>query len=138
MDLNAVSAQYAQRTQRTLDLAHKVPVERREEPGVVGHWSLKDVMAHLAYWDGVTRRELEAERDDRPIESDDRHEDVINAEASQARADWTWEQVMAELYDNRDARIELHKLVSKQDMSEAGGHWEDHRAQIEAWIAKNL
>jgi uncharacterized damage-inducible protein DinB len=138
MDPAAISEQYATRVQSVLDLVDKVPPDRREEPGMVGKWSLKDLMGHLAYWDYVTRSQLEAEQAGIEPETDDRDEDIVNAEQARARSDWTWEQVMAEVIDNRDARIELHKRPSKHDMTEVGGHWLEHREQIEAWIAANL
>ena len=138
MDPEAVSAQYAARVQQVLDLVEQVPPDRREERGVVGVWSLKDVMGHLAYWDYVTRAELEAEQAGIEPESDDRDEDTVNAEQARTRKDWTWDQVMAEVIENRDARIALHKQPTRIDMSDVGGHWLEHREQIEAWIAANL
>jgi hypothetical protein len=138
LDPEAISKQFSNRVQRTLEVVAKVPADRRSDPGVVDDWSLKDVMAHLAYWDGVNRYEMETEQAGGTILSDDRDEDVINAEAHQARKDWTWDQVMAEVNENSKARTELLKLASKRDMTDAGSHWVEHREQIEAWIAENL
>jgi hypothetical protein len=138
MDPEAISAQYASRVQSVLDLADKVPPDRREEPWVVGEWSLKDLMGHLGYWDYVTRSMLEAEQAGVEPDSDDRDTDIVNREQARTRSDWTWDQVMAEVIDNRNARIELHKLPSKHDVGDAGAHWLEHRDQIEAWIAANL
>ena len=138
MDPAAISEQFATRVQQTLDVVANVPADRRDEPGVVGDWSLKDVMAHLAYWDGVNRYEMETEQAGGTVLSDDRDEDVINAEAWQARKDWTWDQVMAEVNENSEARKELLKLPSRHDLSDAGSHWVEHREQIEAWIDAKL
>ena len=138
MEPNAISDKYARAVERTLESAMKVPADRRDEPGVCGEWSLKDLLGHLAYWDSVNRYEMETEFAGATIISDDRDDDIVNAEQAETRKDWTWEQVMAEVIDNRDARIELHKRQSKYDRSSAGDHWDEHRAQIDAWIAANL
>ena len=34
-----------------LALLDEVPPERREEPGVVGQWSVRDLVAHVAVWE---------------------------------------------------------------------------------------
>ena len=138
MDPAAISAQYARKVQQTLDVVSTFPADRRDEPGVCGIWSLKDLMGHLAYWDGVNRYEMETEQASGTIISDDRDEDVINAEQAAIRKDWSWDRVMAEVIEHRDARIELEKLPSIYDHSGAGEHWDEHRAQIEAWIAANV
>jgi hypothetical protein len=44
---------------RTLAL---IPEARRDEPGVVGHWSVKDVVAHLMVWELRTLRWLDEAR----------------------------------------------------------------------------
>ena len=138
MEPHAISQKYATAVERTLESAMKVPADRRDEPGVCGDWSLKDLMGHLTYWDSVNRYEMETEQAGGTIISDDRDDDTINAEQAEARKDWSWDQIMAEVIDNRDARVELHKRPSRYDQSGAGEHWDEHRAQIDAWLAANI
>lgn len=138
MDPNAISAKYAKAVEKTLESAMKVPADRRDEPGVCGEWSLKDLIGHLAYWDSVNRYEMETEFAGGMIISGDRDDDTINAEQAAVRKDRSWDHVMAEVSANRDARIELHKRPSQYDQSGAGDHWDEHRAQIDAWLASNL
>jgi hypothetical protein len=33
-------------------ILESVPPERRDEPGVSGDWSVKDILVHLTYWEG--------------------------------------------------------------------------------------
>jgi hypothetical protein len=40
--------------QELLDLLDGLPDETLLEPGVVGGWSIKDILAHLTYWEGQT------------------------------------------------------------------------------------
>lgn len=38
----------------------EVGKERMEVPGVVGDWSVKDILAHVTFWEGSSARHLEA------------------------------------------------------------------------------
>jgi uncharacterized damage-inducible protein DinB len=123
MDPVTISERYAQRVDRALSVVESVPRERREEKGVTGQWSVKDLLAHLAYWDGVNAAQLEAEFAGGTILDDDRESDVINAEQFALRADWSWDKVMDDVRTNRDRRAELLKRPSRSDMSRSGEHW---------------
>ena len=131
------SAPYEASYQATMDVADRVPIERREEPGVVGEWSLKDAMGHLAFWDGIEADELAARKAGQDYSFDD-DDDSANAREAARRAGWTWDEVMTELAANRARLVPL--LVDPG--SEPGGypiheHWDEHRVQIEAWILAN-
>ena len=41
-------------------LLARVPAERRTQPGATGEWSLKDVLAHLAFYERYVADELQA------------------------------------------------------------------------------
>lgn len=129
--------QYADRVAAGLSTIEQVDPERRNEPGMVGNWSLKDVLGHLAYWDGVHADELETEFAGETIVEDSREDDVINAEQSALRADRSWDQVMDEAITNRDRLIELLKRPSRYDQSGSGEHWVEHRQEIEAWLKRH-
>jgi uncharacterized damage-inducible protein DinB len=129
--------QYANRVAAGLSSIAQVPQERRTEPGMVGHWSLKDVLGHLAYWDGVHVDELVSEFRGDPIVEDNREDDVINAEQFAIRQTWSWDKVMDEAIANRDRLIDLLKRPSRYDQSGSGEHWDEHRREIEAWLMRN-
>lgn len=137
MASNALSEQYAERSGAGLASAMRVPPDRREEPGVCGEWSLKDLLGHLAYWDSVRVGKLEAEAAGGTILTDERDDDTINAEQAGIRADWSWDDVLNEVTSTRERLIALLKQPSKLDNSDVGSHWLGHREQIEAWLARN-
>ena len=131
------SAAYEASYQATLDLVDEFPIERREVPGVCGVWSLKDLMGHLAFWDGVEADEMTARKAGADFSFDD-SDDSANAREAALRADWTWDEVMTEVAANRERLIPL--LVDPG--TKPGGepiheHWDEHRLQTEAWLAAN-
>jgi hypothetical protein len=126
---------YLDSVQSTMEVALGIPESLREEPGACGDLSIRQLLAHLAYWDGVVVKGLEAKKEGRSFSPDRRGYDVINAEANAARADLTWDEVLAELATYRERLVAL--LV---DPGQAGDykifmHWQEHGAQIEAWAA---
>ena len=131
------SAAYEASYQATLDVVDEVPVDRRSEPGVCGVWSLKDLMGHLAFWDGIEADEVSARKAGTPFKYDD-SDDSANGRDSARRAEWTWDEVMTEVAANRERLVPL--LVDPGGDPEGDPiheHWDEHRAQIEAWLAAN-
>lgn len=64
-------------------------------PRVVGEWTIKDVVAPIAYWEQVIHahvRESFTEGCPRPLPSDPR-EDAINRRESAKRRRWSWTRV---------------------------------------------
>ena len=68
----------------------------RDRPLRPGDWSPKDHQAHLTAWKGRQAERIRATRTGEPFPTDDREDDVINAELQATRADWTWEAIAAE------------------------------------------
>ena len=130
------SAAYEASYQRTLDVVDRFPIERREEPGVVGDWSLKDAMGHLAFWDAIEADELAASKAGTEFAFDD-SDDSANAREAAMRADWTWDEVMTEVAANRERLIPLLVDPGRADGEPIHDHWDEHREQMEAWLAAN-
>jgi hypothetical protein len=137
MEPTAISEQYAKRVSAAIDAAERVPPKLRESKGVTENWSVKDLLGHCAYWDGVHAAEMETEFAGGTILEDDREDDVINAEQFEIRANWSWDKIMDEVTTNRDRLVELLKRPSRYDQSGSGEHWIEHRQQIEDWLARN-
>src|SRR5690349_17521180 len=65
-------------------LLDQIGTERMDQPGVAGHWSVKDIVAHLTGWRQRTVQRLRAERHGEaapppPWPSDLQTDDAINA-----------------------------------------------------------
>ena len=132
------SAPYEASYQATLDVVDRVPVDRRGEPGVVGEWSLKDAMGHLAFWDGIEADEIAARSAGRDFSFED-DDDSANAREAARRTSWSWDEIMTEIAANRERLIPL--LVDpgpKPGAYPIHEHWDEHRVQIETWLAANV
>ena len=68
----------------------------RDRPMRPGDWSPKDHQAHLTLWKGRQADRYEAVRNGRPPLVDPREDDEINAELHATRADWAWDDLVAE------------------------------------------
>src|SRR5512141_2024016 len=48
-------------------LLSEIGEDRMEQPGVAGHWSVKDIVAHIASWRRRTVQRLQAEATGQPL-----------------------------------------------------------------------
>ena len=60
---------------KLMDALTGLPEERMDEPGVAGDWSVKDVLGHVAYWEGRAIGAVERALNGEP-EPDDSGESV--------------------------------------------------------------
>ena len=113
--------------------------EKREQPGVCGDWSPKDVVAHLVGWDQAF---LEFINDpDNFIPPDDI--DLFNERSVQVRKQLSWSVVMQEMEINfrqlqqAVASVNADMKIYDWTMRWLGGRTEDydlHRSQFEVWV----
>lgn len=133
----------------TEDQISKVPV--------VGEWTIKDVVGHIAYWEGVILdhvRESYAEGRPRPMR-DDENDDIVNPREAAKRKHRPWARVQAEFANVRAALIGKIESSSESDLSfqvpnpwwnetrfysvgqmveeDAVGHCREHTEQVQKW-----
>ncbi len=87
-------------------------------PRVVGEWSVKDVVGHIAYWEQVIHdhvREAFAEGRPRPA-SISETDNTINARESAKRSQWKWTRVRAEFEKARRALVERVERLSEGEL----------------------
>jgi hypothetical protein len=90
--LSQLQTEY-ERLQGTLGRMTKVHMT---EAGVVGYWSIKDVLAHLIYWNRLPIRELLAALNGETMEYEEGSVDEINARAVAAYREHSLEETRAE------------------------------------------
>lgn len=133
----------------------RIPHERMSEARAIEAWSVKDVIAHLTYWNHDFIREVEAADRGESLEGlrDLRSDDVINAEVVAQSAAQSPEAVIAafehsfqdivSLIDQLDdAALDDHSALSGRlhgsftefIKSYVTDHWSEHRQDIERWI----
>ncbi len=88
---------------RTLDEAVAgLSEDDQQEPGIVGSWSIKDVVGHVTAWDCLVVGYLEHWRQGQPSPRRDWDStDEYNAREAIRRRDWTLTQVFDEAADIR-------------------------------------
>ncbi len=138
---------------RLLTTIARLQPEQMLVPEVVGEWSVKDVLAHLVYWNQFPVKELETALAGEKPEYFPDDPDVVNAQTVARFADRSLDEVLAAFEDsflNVIAAVESlpesafepeNPLEQSLDETVAGTfgnntyeHWPIHEAQIRLWI----
>lgn len=117
-----------------------IPSDRMSEPGVIGDWSVKDILGHVAFWDrySVAEAERRLARDLTPPPQHDT--DAMNAENHEAKAGWDVAAIQNELIDAHDALATVYNALPNVDhvgIDEDWTHYDEHAAEIVAWRERN-
>lgn len=101
-------------------------------PGTAGIWSGKDVISHLADWEGAYAEVLKARNEGKPARWPTQEEgvtlDAWNEAQVVARADWSVGEVMEYLEQTHDDLMELLESLPEIDREEALHYTRDHYA----------
>lgn len=122
----------------------RVDVDRRETPGVVEGWSLKDVVWHCAYWSRFAADHLVMQAEGAPFVDPfegqpDEHWDAVNAEIAEASAAMAWDDVVEGAQEARDAvrAAVLAPTATAEAIEWAGDeswiHYDEHAKHVEAF-----
>jgi hypothetical protein len=89
-----------------------------EKPGMDGGWSVKDMLAHLAFWESRTLTLYRAVKNNRePSPSlKDRDIDDVNAEVYTERKAWPLEKVIQDEEQAYQELLELVESVPEEDL----------------------
>ncbi len=136
MTVHSRVEQYLTAADAVLADIERIPVSERNTPGVCGHWTLKDMLGHLAFWDGFIIEELDASAAGAQHPGVTEPFDVINARESGKQADRSWDEVMAELMANRERLLPLLVDPGETDAYRIYQHWEEHGEQIAGFVAR--
>ena len=141
-----------------LESVEGLPDQAWVQPGVVGEWSVKDIVVHLSRWEAELIGMLHQAQQARPpvtAQMGSESRDALNARwiaASQARP---IERIVADFQGVRDQAIQRVQALSEEDLGNPsfypwlGGrplsdwiakdtvwHEAEHRVQIKAWRSK--
>jgi hypothetical protein len=124
--------------QEWLETLDGVPENRMTEPGAAGEWSIKDLMAHVAFWDDTAADAADARGAGKTPEQFDWRE--ANDREAALRADWTLAQSRAAMDAAHqrvlDALARYPELGPKFWESSTYEHYQEHVADIRAWREK--
>lgn len=113
-----------------------IPESRMSETGVCGEWSAKDLLGHIAFWDDMSVAALEAQAAGTPIGSVEYQ--ALNDESAAERSGWSIDQARKEIeaaHERRLNALSKHPELATEVWggSDAGGHYDEHAAQIQEW-----
>jgi hypothetical protein len=115
--------------------------ERREEPGVVPGWSVKDLVWHCGYWARYVGDVLHRMDAGTP-EPEDVDWDALNASVAEESKLMTWDEVITGAEEGRmharsalQAMSELTDKAAEEFSDETFDHYDEHRAEIAAFGA---
>ena len=141
-----------------LEIIESLSDEQMELPGVVGTWSVKDILVHLTRWEAEIIKFMWQTR--RGIQPTTAHFDQFSVDETNER--WFQESrnrtlniVMSDFLGVRNQTVRRVKEVSQLELTNADlyswlngkplwewiagdsfGHEAEHRAEIEAWMTK--
>jgi hypothetical protein len=116
-----------------------LPADRLGESGVSGHWSAKDVIGHVAFWDRYTAEQAQRQLSGEP-EPDGEHDwQALNDQDQAAKADWEAVRILAELDAAHVKILTAYRALPTLDadnVKEDWEHYDEHAAEIRAWRAR--
>lgn len=138
---------------RLMDTVYRLTLSQLAQPWVVGAWSVKDVLAHLVYWNVFVVQEIEAAVNEEAFEHPQGTTDEINARAVEQYRGFK-PDVMVRMCDVTCGMVKTMMQNLPDDAFEPGNrieqlldetihsalanntyeHWPIHEAQIRAWL----
>lgn len=117
-----------------------IPEERMTEAGAAGEWSVKDLMAHVAFWDETAAKGAHARGAGETPEQFDWRE--ANDREAALRSSWTLAESRAAMEAAHqqvlDAVERYPELGPNFWQSSTFEHYQEHVADIRAWRGSSL
>jgi uncharacterized protein (TIGR03083 family) len=113
-----------------------VPPGRMAEPGVCEQWSVKDLIGHVAFWDGQVIDDIDGYVDRRPALKNPWSE--WNAAEAAKRAAVSLDDLLAELAATHGRMLARLSSVTEIDPEmiavDTWDHYAEHAGEIERWL----
>lgn len=126
-----------------IEVAQQIAKPKRNQPGVCGSWSPKQVAAHITGWEKEITRQFELFRDglEEAIEYDI---DEFNKESVQKRDHLSWEETITELQQAHEQFSEKAMSISSRELANNTeykewvevqiNHYRHHINQLKKWV----
>lgn len=118
-----------------MEVLNSVPEDKLEEAGACGDWSIKDLMAHMAYWDDRDADVVEALSAGADVEPIDWQE--VNTQEAALRAHWTLEdsrRAMHAAHERALTALARHPELETSIWNESIEHYNEHAADVRKWL----
>lgn len=126
-----------------IEVAQQIDDTKRNQPGVCGSWSPKQVIAHISGWDKEVIRQFSLFQEglEKAIEHDI---DEFNEKSVTERQHLSWEEIVAELKQAHEQFYQRTKSISSQELFENEeykdwvevqiDHYKHHTKQLKQWV----
>ncbi len=138
MEKTEILAALKSEREKFMDTIDGLSAEAMREPGVVGKWSVKDIVSHISQWEAeMVRLLFEASQGQKPttIHFSEKETDIVNSEWQQEAASRPLERVMADFQAVRKQTIRRVEGLSQQDLSDPNRYPWLRGQPLENWIA---
>jgi hypothetical protein len=122
----------------------EVPGDRMEEPGVVGHWSTKDLLGHVTTWEAEMMANVQRVVDGLEMKPYP-DLDAFNADASAAKRTMSVEDLRQELSKVHEETVRFVSALSDELLGrekvewririDTFAHYREHAEQVRRWLA---
>jgi hypothetical protein len=121
--------------QRFLPSIDGLTEEQASQPGVAGYYSVKDLLAHLAWWENQTREVVETGIDQ------DFDVEALNDQIYTSSKNATFTDLRQQMLEGHERAVETFStapnLTSDDVESDTWEHYQEHGDQIRAWRTAN-
>ena len=121
--------------QRFLPSIDGLTEEQASQPGVAGYYSVKDLLAHLAWWENQTREVVDSGIDK------DVDVEALNDQIYAASKNATVADLRQQMLDGHERAVETFSsapnLTADDVESDTWEHYQVHGDQIRAWRKAN-
>lgn len=131
-----------------LDSVNALPQEDLPRPGAVGHWSVRDMIGHVATWDRELVKVVDRyiASDEKTDYGDDKTVDNYNETEVRRQQGLTLSQLWDEVHQCHRQLMEFLQGLSEESFdpatysgdwiaTDSWGHYREHRQDIERWKA---
>lgn len=125
------------------DALDGIPEARLTEPGVVGQWSIKDLLGHVAFWDGFGTDAVRRYLAGATAQEVEVATDPLNEREAATRAGRSVAEQRAEMAAAHERVLVLVSGLRPSDLEVAGvrdriaadtyEHYDEHADEIRAW-----
>jgi hypothetical protein len=122
----------------------EVSGDRMEEPGVVGHWSVKDLLGHVTTWEAEMMANVQRVVDGLEMKPYP-DLDAFNADASAAKRTMSVEDLRQELSKVHEETVRFVSALSDELLGrekvewrirvDTFAHYREHAEQVRRWLA---
>ena len=121
----------------------RVPRDRVAEPGVCGHWSVKDLVGHIPLWDAEVLTDIQRWQLGLPYLTNDWQQ--MNDDDHAAKLDRPYDLLRVEMYGahavTRQAISELPDDLESEDLYRVAvdtwDHYPEHTQELTSWLTSS-